>query len=248
MGRPVKETDVMTWNGTAWERTAAGAIYGYTSGGTAAATLDVGGTYAQGSGCSIAADGSVSTNGNLVVDGTTTLTGATTQTGALTAAGGITSSTTTTLTGAVTTASTVGGLGSGSMLLTKRVRVVVGAGAGELNNGNGTTGGAVLLAAVSGRKYRVVDFSLIAIGSTAGGGATRIIGTQTTPQVLASATAASLVRSIPTKPNTTNVTLLADGAPFLACDANTDVRLSFDGSSAVTTASNIDVILSYTIE
>lgn len=89
MGRPVKETDLLTWNGSAWVRVGSGDIYDYTSGGTSAATMAVGGGYGD-TGATIAADGNISTNGTLTVDGASTLKGAVTVTGALTANGGIT--------------------------------------------------------------------------------------------------------------------------------------------------------------
>lgn len=82
----VKETDVLTWNGSAWARCTKGQLYNYTT-PTAAATMAVGGGYGS-TGCTIAATGNIQTNGTLTVDGATTLTGATTQTGAWTAGGG----------------------------------------------------------------------------------------------------------------------------------------------------------------
>ena len=80
-----KETDVLTWNGSAWARLTKGQLYSYTT-PTAAATMAVGGGYGS-TGCTIAATGNIQTNGTLTVDGVSTLTGATTITGACTQVG-----------------------------------------------------------------------------------------------------------------------------------------------------------------
>jgi hypothetical protein len=80
-----KETDLLTWNGSAWARIAKGTLYSYTT-PTAAATMAVGGGYGS-SGCTIAATGNIQTNGTLTVDGVSVLTGATTITGACTQTG-----------------------------------------------------------------------------------------------------------------------------------------------------------------
>jgi hypothetical protein len=79
----IKETNIVTWSGTAWTNLTKGQLYSYTT-PTAAATMAVGGGYDT-SGCTIAGTGNISTNGALVVDGISTLTGAVGCAAALTA-------------------------------------------------------------------------------------------------------------------------------------------------------------------
>lgn len=109
--------------------------------------------------------------------------------------------------------------------------------------------GLTLLAAVPGYKYRLVDATLIAIGGNAATAtAVTISATQSAGTVvLISAAIAALTRSAVVKPNTANVTVLADGASFVVNDANTGVTIEKTGGS-LATATHIDVILSYTLE
>lgn len=109
--------------------------------------------------------------------------------------------------------------------------------------------GLTLLAALSGYKYRLVDFSLIAIGGNAATATSvDLLATQSASGVtLAAAAVAALTRSTVVKPNTANVTVLADGASFVANDANTAITIGKTGSS-LATATHVDVILSYVIE
>lgn len=109
--------------------------------------------------------------------------------------------------------------------------------------------GHTLLAAMSGYKYRVVDFTLIAIGGNAATATSvDLLATQSASGVtLAAAAVAALTRSTAVKPNTSNVTLIADGASFVANDANTAITIGKTGSN-LATATNVDVILSYVIE
>lgn len=109
--------------------------------------------------------------------------------------------------------------------------------------------GATLLAAVAGYKYRLVDVSMIAIGGNAATAtAVEIYGTQSTSTVaLVSAAVAALTRSTVAKPNTSNVTVLADGASFVACDANTAITIGKTGGS-LATATHIDVIITYSLD
>ena len=109
--------------------------------------------------------------------------------------------------------------------------------------------GYTLLAAMSGYKYRVVDFTLIAIGGNAATATSvDLLATQSASGVtLAAVAVAALTRSTAVKPNTANVTLIADGASFVANDANTAITIGKTGSN-LATATNVDVILSYVIE
>jgi hypothetical protein len=111
--------------------------------------------------------------------------------------------------------------------------------------------GATVLAAVPGFKYRIVDWTMIAIGGSA--------ATATSVDLVATASAstvrpavvlvAALTRSTAVKPNSSNVTLLADGASNTAFDANTAITISKQsGGSNVATATHIDLILSYVVE
>lgn len=111
--------------------------------------------------------------------------------------------------------------------------------------------GLVLLAALSGYKYRIVDVTLIAIGGSASGATSVDIvttqgGSAVRPIVAA---VAALTRSAVVKPNSANVTVLADGASFVANDENTAVSVSKQAAgSNLATATHVDVILTYMIE
>jgi hypothetical protein len=109
--------------------------------------------------------------------------------------------------------------------------------------------GITLLAAKAGFKYRLVDFTLIAIGGNAATATSvRLRATQAASVVsLAVALIAALTRSTLVKPNTANVTVLADGASFVANDANTAITLDVDNNN-LATATDIDVILQYVLE
>jgi len=110
--------------------------------------------------------------------------------------------------------------------------------------------GLTLLPALAGQKYRLVDLSLIAIGGNAGGATGVLVrGTQSASVVkLMDAKVAGLTQSNLLRIGTaTNGVVLADGASFVANDANTAITIIKDGSD-LTTATNVDVLLSYTIE
>ena len=108
--------------------------------------------------------------------------------------------------------------------------------------------GATLLAAVAGYKYRVTDWTMIAIGGNAATATSvDILGTRTTSVTLAAVAVAALTQSAAVKPNSANVTLLADGASHTALDANTAITVGKTGSS-LATATHIDVIVSYVLE
>lgn len=109
--------------------------------------------------------------------------------------------------------------------------------------------GVTLLAAIAGLKYRLIDCTLIAVGGAAATAtAVTILGTQSAGSAtLISAAVAALTQSTVVKPNTANVTVLADGASFIQNDANTAITAGKTGAS-LATATAIDVIITYAIE
>ncbi len=109
--------------------------------------------------------------------------------------------------------------------------------------------GATLLPALAGYKYRLVDCWAIAYGGAVGAVTTvDILGTQSTSSVkLVAYAQASLTQSAVLKAGGTGAAVLADGASFTACDSGAAITIGITGSSA-TTATGIDVLLSYVIE
>lgn len=109
--------------------------------------------------------------------------------------------------------------------------------------------GATLLPAVPGYAYRLLDVTLIAIGGAASGATdVRILGTRAAGAVaLIAAAVAALTQSAIAKPNSANVTVLADGASFTPLDANTAITIGKTGG-ALATATHIDVIANYALE
>lgn len=111
--------------------------------------------------------------------------------------------------------------------------------------------GLLLLPALSGYKYRITDLTMIAIGGNAATATSVDIvttqsGSAARPFVVA---VAALTRSAVVKPNSANVTVLADGASFVANDDNTGVYVSKQAAgSNLATATHIDVNLTYVIE
>ena len=127
------------------------------------------------------------------------------------------------------------------VLLNKRTRATT----AEVN------AGLELLPALAGYKYRIVDVTMIAIGGNAATATSvDIITTQSASSVRPIVAAvAALTRSAVVKPNSANVTVLADGASFVANDAATAVSVGKQsGGSNLATATHIDVILDYVIE
>jgi hypothetical protein len=109
--------------------------------------------------------------------------------------------------------------------------------------------GATLLPAIPGRSYRLVDATMISIGGNAAGAtAIRITGTQSASSVqLVSNTVGALTQSTRVLAGVTaNSSILADGASFTACDANTAITLTASGT--LTTSTHIDVLLSYVVD
>jgi hypothetical protein len=108
--------------------------------------------------------------------------------------------------------------------------------------------GATILAAVAGYKYRLIECLAIAIGGAAGAVTTvDILATQTTGVKLVAYAQASLTQSAVLKAGGTGAAVLADGASFVQNDVNTAITIGKTGSS-VTTATHIDVILTYALE
>jgi hypothetical protein len=110
--------------------------------------------------------------------------------------------------------------------------------------------GHTVLPAIAGFKYRLQDMALIAIGGnaqTATG--VMILGTQGAASVkLMDGKVAGLTRSTLLRAGTaTNGIILADGASFVANDANTAITVIKDGTD-LATATHIDVLLTYTVE
>lgn len=108
--------------------------------------------------------------------------------------------------------------------------------------------GKELLPALDGFKYRMVDCLAIAIGGAAGAVTTvDILGTQTSGVKLVALAQANLTQSAVLRAGGTGAAVLADGASFEACDANTAITIGKTGSD-ITTATHIDAILSYVVE
>lgn len=108
--------------------------------------------------------------------------------------------------------------------------------------------GATLLPSVPGYKYRMVDAYLIAIGGAVGATTTvDIYGVQNgvTVKLLAVAIAA-LTQSAVVRAAAANATVLADGASFSECDANTAITVGKTGANA-TTATNVDLVFEFAL-
>lgn len=114
---------------------------------------------------------------------------------------------------------------------------------GEIN------AGVTLLAAIAGYKYKITGIKAIAIGGNAGAvTSVDVKGTQSTAAVvLFSFAQANLTRSAVLQPGTTGTTVLADGASFVANDANTAITAIKAGAD-ITTATHVDFLIEYVIE
>ncbi len=109
--------------------------------------------------------------------------------------------------------------------------------------------GGTILAAVAGYKYRVTDYTIVAIGGNASGATAVVLqAVQASSTVsLFSTTVAALTQSAVNKPHTANTTVLADGASFATNDVNTAITIGKTGGS-LATSTNVDIILTYAIE
>ena len=118
----------------------------------------------------------------------------------------------------------------------------------EMNSGH------EILAAVSGKKYRIIDCHVIAVGGTmahtADATGVAIYGTQTTPQKLYEVLLAAGVQSAICRPGSANTNILADGASFVQNDANTaiTVRTVSAGNYDLITCTHVDINIIYALE
>ena len=109
--------------------------------------------------------------------------------------------------------------------------------------------GATILAAAPGYAYRVHDVALISIGGNATAATTiDVLATQSAGSVkILAGAVANLTQSALLRAGATGGTILADGASFVANDANTAITIGKTGS-AVTTSTHFDVLLTYSVE
>jgi predicted RecA/RadA family phage recombinase len=109
--------------------------------------------------------------------------------------------------------------------------------------------GATLVPAVPGAKIRLHDMAAIAVGGAVTSVTTvDVKGTQSTSVVkLVAFAQANLTQSAMVRAGGTGGTLLADGASFAPCDANTAITAGITGSS-ITVATNVDFIGTYSLE
>jgi hypothetical protein len=109
--------------------------------------------------------------------------------------------------------------------------------------------GYTLLPANTRGKYRLVDVALIAIGGAVAAATTiDILATQGGSSVkLLAVAVAALTQNTLVRAGATNATILAAGASFVVNDVNSAITIGKTGSDA-TTATHIDVLLSYAIE
>jgi hypothetical protein len=123
-------------------------------------------------------------------------------------------------------------------LLSKRLRATI----AEVN------AGIELLPALAGYKYRMVNCQAVSVGGAAAAVTTvDILATQSSAVKLAAFAQAQLTQSTVLRPGITGCAVLANGASFIANDANTAITVGKTGSS-VTTATHIDIEFSYVIE
>lgn len=109
--------------------------------------------------------------------------------------------------------------------------------------------GVTLLAAIPGYKYRMVEASAISVGGAAAAVTTvDILATQSASSVkLVAFAQASLTQNAQLKSGGSGAAILAGGVSYVANDANTAITVGITGS-AVTTATHIDVMMSYVVE
>jgi hypothetical protein len=147
----------------------------------------------------------------------------------------------TTYAGITPTAAAQTALGNAAdgIVLSQRHRITV----AEINAGH------EILPAISGKSYRIVDFVAIAYGGAVGTTTTvDILGTQSAGSVkLVTFGQANLTQSTPLTVGSTGVTIQADGASFVACDATTAITVGKTGGDA-DTATGVDFIITYVIE
>lgn len=107
------------------------------------------------------------------------------------------------------------------------------------------TGGLAVVAGITGKKIRMVDCKIIAIGGNASGATGVQLKSGTV--VLIDAKVAGLTQSTVARAGATNINVLADGASFVAQAEGAGVVVIKDGSD-LATATHVDVIFDYVIE
>lgn len=111
--------------------------------------------------------------------------------------------------------------------------------------------GLVVLPALPGFGYRIVDAAMIAIGGAAAGGTSvDLLGTKAAaasrPVVNA---VAGLTQSALLRMGAANSAILADGASHTVHDPNTAISITKQaGGSAITTSTSFDLLLTYVVE
>lgn len=116
--------------------------------------------------------------------------------------------------------------------------------------------GVTLLPAIPGKKYRIIDITMISVGGAAAGATdVRVLGTRAGSSVaLGIAAVAGLTQSTALRlglpfatAGTAAIVPLADGASHTQLDNNTAVTAGKTGGS-LTGSTNIDVILTYAVD
>lgn len=109
--------------------------------------------------------------------------------------------------------------------------------------------GATLVPALPGAKIRMVDAAMISIGGAVGAAdSVDILGTQSASSVKLLATAiAALTQNTLVRAGATNAAILTGGVSFAQNDVNTAITVAKTGATA-TTATHVDVLLTYSIE
>lgn len=108
--------------------------------------------------------------------------------------------------------------------------------------------GFVLLPALKGVKWRIIDCAMISVGGAASGATSvDLLGTKAAaasrPLVIA---VAALTQSALVRIGASNAVILADGASFTAHDDNTAISVTKQsGGSNLATTTHVDVLLSY---
>lgn len=128
-----------------------------------------------------------------------------------------------------------------AMIMAKRVRATL----AQIN------AGLVVLPATPGMAYRLVGFTMVAVGGAAGGATSvDIVGTRAAATVRPFVVAiAALSQSTIVGQTTANVTALADGASHTPLDVNTAVSISKQsGGSDLTTLTAVDLTIHYAAE
>ena len=111
--------------------------------------------------------------------------------------------------------------------------------------------GLIILPALPGFGYRIVDAALISVGGAAAAATSvDLLGTKagsaSRPLVVA---VAALTQSTLVRAGGSNAVILADGASFTKHDANTALSVTKQsGGSDLTTSTHIDVLLTYVVE